>query len=249
VDREFRLIDARSIYTGQSFKGISYALPYISSFGGGVDFIPRVGDRCLVLATDQGRFGSGGRWAMCIGFRNGFGAQPQARQAMDEGAVCIRSVDEQGNDAYVVCHTGGTVLIGSGQAAKTVYSPLNSTIAHLFDNWESRGSGGHVLWNRAQGSGETTLDIECRTRSNPDDTGARIRVQVGIDEENPVVIEVVNEKSADAGTPPMRVRVSADGQMWLEGESINIVGRAAVSIDAPTLNIKNRPVLTGGDPI
>lgn len=249
VDVGGRLVDVMSVYTGQKFMGIAYATPYLGATGGGMDFIPRPGDRCLVLSTEQQSTGSGGRWAACIGFLNGFASSPSIRQSMTDGSVSIRSVDEQGNDAYVVCHTGGTVLIGSGGTARTIYSPINSTIAHLFDNLESRSSGGHFLWNRDVGSGDVRLDAEYRTKADPEEAGARVRVQVGMDEENPVVVEVVNTKSSDAGRPAFRMRVSADGQVWLEGESINIIGRAAVTIDAPTLNIKNRPVLTSGDPI
>jgi hypothetical protein len=244
-----RVITARSFVSGARFSGVSYILPYINSLGSGLDVVPRSGDRCLILATDpQGL--SKGRYAVCIGFQTGFSPGIGGRRAdLTEGSVCLRSVDEEGNDAHVICYAGGTLVIGSGQSARTVYSPINSTIAHLFDNYESRGSGGHFLWNRESGTDQVRLDVEYRTRATPSDTGMRIRVKLGVDPENPVLIEMVNEESGDAETPPFRLRLSADGQAWLEGESINIIGRAGVTIDAPTVNIKGKPVLGEKDPI
>jgi hypothetical protein len=244
-----RVIDARSFVGGTRFNGISYLMPYINSLGSGLDMVPRSGDRCLVLATDVQRL-SQGRFAICIGFETGFNPGIGGRRGdLTEGSVCLRSVDEEGNDAHVICFAGGTVLIGSGQAARTVYSPIGSTIAHLFDNYEARGSGGHFLWNRDPGSDKIRLDVEYRTRSSPTDTGMRVRVKVGVDPENPVFVEMVNEDSADSETPPFRFRLSSSGEAWLEGESINIIGRAGVTIDAPTVNIKGKPVLAEKDPI
>jgi hypothetical protein len=250
VSASERRIDARSYITGTKFPGISYALPYMNALGGGVDFVPRSGDRCLVLAVDSQSGLSGGRFATAIGFENGFVQGLGGRRSdLTEGSVCLRSVDESGNDAHVIAYSGGTVVIGSGQSVRTVYSPINATIAQLFDNYEARSSGGHVLWNREPGTDNVTLDAEYRTKSSPQDPGLRLRVQLGLDSENPLVIEAVNEDSADQERPPFRLRVSADGQMWMEGESINIIGRAGVTIDAPTLNIKGKPVLGEKDPI
>jgi len=249
VNAAARSLDARGISSSRKFPGASYILPYVNSLGGGIDFVPKTGDRCLVMATDQGG-PAAGSLALVVGFETGFVSGIGGRMPdLTEGSVCLRSVDEEGNDAHVVAYAGGTLLLGSGRAARTVYSPLDSSIVSLFDNFELRGSGGHVLWNRASGSEKVTLDAEYRTMSRPESPGLRLRVRLGMDDANPLQIEAVNDQSSDSSTPPFRLRVTSQGEVYLEGESVNVIGRAAVTIDAPTVNIKGKPVLAEKDPI
>ena len=249
-----RVLDAQSSRSGTRFTNVSYLLPYINSGGSGFDMVPRVGSQCLILATDRAGFGARGRFSVVIGFKSpvtkGAGLELGGRLAdLTEGSLAMRTLDEEGNEAKVICFHGGTVLIGSGDSARTVYSPINSTIAHLFNNWEMTGPGGFVNWVREVGGDDVIYDAEFRVKADPDTPGMRVRVRIGTTGNDPVVLEVARDSGVKPEHPPLRLRVNAAGETFVEGDVINIIGLSGVSIDAPNVVIKGRSVLSEKDPI
>lgn len=252
-----RTIDAHS-RNGTTFKQVSYLMPYANLMGSGLDVVPRSGDKCLILATDvndQPSMAYRGRLAYCIGFevpvRQGAAGLRLGGRDPDftEGTVALRAVGEDGTDARVVCHAGGTVVIGSGKAARTVYSPINNTIASLFDNLELHSSGGTVKWLREPGTDDVSFEAELRTKAVGDTSAVRLRVKVGV-EEDPVVIESSPDPGAEASSAPFfRIAVTEGGEVNITGNVLNFSAAAAIDIDAPTVTIKGKPVLGEKDPI
>jgi len=243
-----RLIDVESLRTGQKFSNVSYLLPWISSVGSGFDCVPRVKDKCLVLATDpRPNQGFGGRVVVCIGFQvplsDGTGELGERISGLPQGSMVMRSVAEDGSEALVMTTRGGTVLVKATETCRTLYSRLDSTILHVFDNWKMTGPGGHVRWERDRDKVKYHAQYQVTARNEAGD----FRVNVDIDEgdSDPVSVTVGN----GGDRPFLQVRVDSNGQAHIEGESINIRGRAGVSIDGAEVKIKGRQVLGQGDPI
>lgn len=255
-----RVIDARS-RSGRVFKQIGYLLPWISANGSGIDIVPKTGDQCLVLATPEAPRGRQGppaareksaSFAVCIGFKVPVSVNSQGLElgerlsSLPQGSMGLRTLSEDGNEALLLLTRGGTALIAANSGCRTLYSPVDSSIIHLFNNWEMNGPGGHVKWMRREGSDVVKYEAQYRV-GTAEDTGVRVDVRVGGEGEDDPVDIVVG--TPDHQYPYLRVRVDANGEAHVEGESINITGRANVNIDAPQVMIKNRQVLDQGDPI
>jgi hypothetical protein len=256
VHENDRVLDAQS-RSGRSFRQTSYLLPWISANGSGIDLIPKTGDHCLILATPQpthNRLGKDlpGSFSVCIGFKVpmglGGGQEQGGRlQNLPQGSMGFRVVAESGNEALLLLTRGGTAIIGAGGTCRTLYSPIDKSIIHLFDNWELSGPGGFVKWTREKGKGDVRYHAQYRTKVE----GAEFTVDIAIDNggglQSPDPVSLTVHR--DGGRPYLRVRVDVNGEAHIEGESINIFGRAGVNIDGAEVKIKNRQVLAQGDPI
>lgn len=260
VGENNRVLSAKS-RKGRQFTDVSYLLPWISANGSGIDLIPKTGDSCLILATPQpvktrssapGPRAGGNGFAMCIGFK----VPPQAVGGIElggrlpglpQGSIGIQCKSEGGAVGQLILTRGGTTLIAADSDCRTLYSSVDSSIIHIFNNWKVIGPGGHVRWTREQGKEDVHYHAQYRTKTE----GAEFTVDVAIDNGggeqslDPVSITV----HRDGGNPYLQVRVDTNGEAHIEGESINIFGRAGVSIDGAQVKIKNRQVLGQGDPI
>ena len=261
VHEDDRVIDAVS-RTGALFQGVSYLLPWISADGSGIDFVPKVGDQCLILASAVPRANprgapfpgqvERGRYVICIGFKlpvtkGAAGLCLGGRLAgLPQGSMGFRAVSEDGNEALLLLTRGGTAIIGANEGCRTLYSPVDSSIIHIFNNWELNGPGGHIKWTRVSGQGHVQYEAEYRTEAIAEQSAMRVNVNIGVDDANPVDVTV---STGPGARPYLRVRVSSSGEAFIEGEIINIVGRAGVNIDGAEVKIKNRQVLGQGDPI
>jgi hypothetical protein len=250
---EDRVFDAKS-RNGTPFKNVSYLLPYANLLGGGFDATPRSGDSCIIAADSASSSPTWiGRWAICLGFRlpvtpNAGGLELGGRITdLPSGSVVMRAIDEEGNDARVVCFSGGTVLLGSGDACQTVYSPVDKSIIHVFNQWEMHGPAGYVRWLRETGSSDPWYRAQYRTRTNEDEDALRVDIDIGGSEDNPVRIDVT--RLADQEVPNLTIRVDSFGEVFIEGESININGKSSVDITGGTVSILGREVLKQTDPI
>lgn len=254
-----RVVDVKS-RSGAVFESCSYLLPFISAAGVGIDVIPKTGDKCIVLASPPAMTNKG-RMAWVIGFEitvnPGYqglhlgGRDPKAAQ----GSITLRAGLDGDETGYLHLSPGGTVLVSANGQCRTVYSSIDSSIISLFDNWQLRGPGGYVEWFRDPGSEAVSYHARYATNvdlANTEDGGQAagellVDVRVGGEGEDPLDIQVSPAPNSD--NPQLRVRVTSDGEAYIEGESINIIGRAAVNIDAANLTIKGRQVLGQGDPI
>lgn len=252
VHEDDRVIDVVS-RGGATFSRVSYLLPWISANGSGLDLVPKTGDKCVVLASPRPRKASSGRYVICIGFKlpvtpNAPGQELGERiQGLPAGSMGFRSVTEDGNEALLLLTRGGTAIIGANTGCRTLYSPVDSSVIHLFNNWEMTGPGGFVKWTRQAGESAVVYEAEYRTEVESEQSGPQ-RVHIKIDgaEGDPVAVTV---HAGDTERPYLRVRVSSDGEAFIEGEQININGRAGVNIDGAEIKIKGRQVLSQGDPI
>jgi hypothetical protein len=248
-----RVVDVRS-RNGTVFKQVSYLLPWISSKGSGIDVIPKTGDQCMVLASSQmaGKANKGGM-AMVIGFKiptspEYAGIELGGRMIdMPQGSIVIRALADSGDEAHLILSSGGSLLIGANDACRTLYSPVDSSIIHVFNNWEMIGPGGYVKWLREEASDAVSYEAEYRTLVDPEQSALRVKVRIGGEGDDPVDVVVGADDTGE--NPFLRVRVTADGEAFIEGESINIIGRAGVTIDGSNVTIKGRQVLGQGDPI
>lgn len=246
VHENDRLLDAVSL-NGTRFRRVSYLLPWISAAGSGIDVVPRTGDQCLILASPAGP----GRMVFVIGFKvptspKSAGQELGGRLAgLPQGSVALRCLAEDGNSAHVILLPGGTLMLGANDMCRTLYSPVDNSIISIFNNWELKGPGGFVKWLRNEGEDEVSYEAQYRTHVGGDE-GSIVDVRVGGDGEDPVEVVVT---PAGGKHQSLRISVSADGEAFIEGESINIHGRANVDIDAPNITIKGRQVLGQGDPI
>lgn len=253
-----RIFDARS-RRGTRFSGLSYLTPWLSADGSGIDFVPKSGDVCLVLAEaphDDNRRGlprpgqsERGRLAICIGFKNlptvgGGGFELGQRIEMPDGSICLRCRSETGGDAKLLLTRGGTAILGINDICQSVYSPIDDSITHIFNTLRLKGPGGFVSWSRAQGSEDVVYEAEYRTKTLAD-KGHAVRVKIG-DPQAPVSVTVT---TAGYPHPNLKISVTADGEALVEAESLKIVGRAGVEIDGAQVKIKGRQVLGQGDPI
>lgn len=245
-----RVLDATS-RTGVVFKRVSYLLPWITASGSGIDVIPKTGDNCLILKTPGNpRQADGGSMAFVIGFKIPTSPEYEGQELgqrykdLPQGSMVLRARSEDGNDAHLILSAGGSALIGANDACRTLYSPVDSSVTTLFNSWRLNGPGGYVRWQREPKSSTVSYESEYRVNTSKDE-GLRVNVKIGAEGGDPFEVLVGN----GGDRPYLRVRVDENGEAHIEGESINIVGRASVSIDAPTVNIKKRPVLGQKDPI
>ena len=260
VNENDRTVNALSA-NGTHFKNVTYVLPWISLRGSGLDCVPQNGDKCLILASGehmQGRRGAPkanqsfkGRMAYVMGFvlpptPNAAGLYLGDRiPDLPQGSIALRTISEDGNDARVLITRGGTVVLQSNEACKTVYSPIDNSITHIFDNWEMKGPGGFVRWTREDGESEVKYEAQYRVGASEEE-GQQVNVRIGGDADTPIEISV-GEPTYER--PYLRVTVNAQGEANIEGEIINITGRVAVNIDGADMRIKGRQVLDQQDPI
>lgn len=256
VHENDRVLDAQS-RIGRSFRQVSYLLPWISANGSGIDLIPKSGDHCIILATPQpvhNRLSKNlpGSFSVCIGFKLPVGMDGGLEQGgrfqnLPQGSMGFRIMAEGGNEAILLLTRGGTAIIGAGGTCRTLYSPIDKSIIHLFENWELNGPGGFVKWTRQKGKNDVHYQARYQTKVRD----AEFTVDVVIDNagglQSPDPVSVTVHR--DGGRPYLQVRVDADGEAHIEGESIHILGRAGVTIDGAQVKIKNRQVLAQGDPI
>ena len=254
-----RLVDVLSA-GGVTFKKCSYLLPWITGAGAGIDVIPKTGDRCMVLATSDEGKGDGGRVPVVIGFRVpsalGSGGKELAgrRENLPQGSICLRAGLESGEEGCVLLTPGGSVLVSANEICRTLYSPVDCSVVTLFNSWELIGPGGFVKWIRESGSeaisyhasysNNTALANGTAEDSQPGDM--TVDVKIGGEQEDLIDIQMTPNLESN---PYFRLRVSTDGEVFIEGESITIDGRAALTLKSPNLTIKNRQVLGQTDPI
>jgi len=246
VNSETRLLDAVS-RRGRRFDKISYLLPYMNeSLGSGLDFIPQNGDQCIVMAA-----GDGGGLEFVIGFKKKFiagkgesgGRIPGS--SLPPGSIGIRVLGEDGSEAKIIAYRGGTVVIGSGAMATTIYSPLG-VAKHLFDTWIQEGPGGKVSWSRRKGSDSVEYDAEYRTKAQKDVDGFRVRVHIGSGDQ-PVRVEVTRKMTDPI--PALTLAVNSDGTVDLNANVMRVKALARLDIDSPNLILNGRRVLPQEDPI
>lgn len=250
VRAQDRLLDARS-RKGAVFERASYLLPWINADGNGIDLVPKTGDMCMILASDpEPRQKDSGRMVMVIGFKvpvNPYVAGQELGKRdpdLPQGSISFRVRSEDGNEAHLILNAGGSLLLGANKTCRTLYSPIDDSITTLFHKWKLSGPGGYVRWERERGSSEVRYEAEYRVDTSEDVGVMRARVNIGPGD-NPLDITV-----EDGGEfPYLRVRVDSNGEAWVEGESVNIIGRASLRLDAPNMTIKKRAVLDQGDPI
>ncbi len=238
-----RVLDAISV-RGRQFKDLSYLLPYINAMGSGLDCVPNVGDTCIVLGSDNGL-------QVVIGFRltladGGDGQELGGRvNPLPEGSMALRAVAEDGSDARIICYRGGTVLVGSGALAVSVYTPLGF-IQHLFDNWTQEGPGGSVKWTRAQGTSKVEYHAQYRVNVDPALPGFRVAVDIA-DGDVPVSVSVTREASDPR--PALKVSIDKNGIAHIDGNIIDVRAFARLEITTPNLILNGRRVRPIQEPI
>lgn len=229
---------------GRQFLDLSYLLPYINAMGSGVDCVPNVGDTCLVLAADSGL-------QVVIGFRvsladGGDGQELGGRiNPLPEGSTAIRAVGEDGSDARVICYRGGTVVVGSGALATSVYTALGF-IQHLFDNWTQEGPGGFVKWTRAKGTNKVAYHSEHRVNVDAKDPGFRVNVDI---EDGDVPVRVRVTRAQEDAHPTLDVSVDKDGRAEITGNVITVDAFATLELRAPNLILNGRRVRPIQEPL
>ena len=245
VQADTRTLDAKS-RGSRVFKRISYLLPYMNSrLGSGFDFMPDVGDECIVLSTGPGQL------EVVIGFKMPFDATAGEGRGrlrgsrMPPGSQGIRVVGEDGSEAKILAFRGGTVLIGSGSLANTIYTPLGE-IKHLFDSYFLEGPGGKVSWSRKKGSANVEYDAEYRAKTKASAPGFRVNVHIGSGD-TPISVKVTREK--DDPRPALEISVDKDGRAKLSANILEINALARLDLNSASININGRHVLPQEDPI
>lgn len=237
-----RVLDAISV-RGRQFRDLSYLLPYISAMGSGLDCVPNVGDTCIVLATENGL-------QVVVGFRivladGGEGKELGGRvDPLPEGSMAMRAVAEDGSDARVICYRGGTVIVGSGALATSVYTP--GMIQHLFDNWTQEGPGGFIKWTRAQGKDKVEYHSQHRIPVDPAVRGYRVNVDI-VDGDVPVTVTVARDDGDPI--PPMKITFDKDGKVIIDTTIMKIRALATLELEAPNLVLNNRRVRPTLEPL
>lgn len=234
-----RVLDAMSV-RGRQFKDLSYLLPYINALGSGFDCVPNVGDTCIVMAADSGL-------EVVIGFRvplvdGGNGQELGGRiDPLPEGSAALRAVGEDGSDARVICYRGGTVVVGSGSLAVSVYTPLGF-IQHLFDNWQLTGPGGFVKWTRQPGTNKVAYSAQYRVRVDEKDAGFRVDVAIG-EGETPVSVAVMRQQ--DDPRPALKISVDNQGVAHLDANVLEVNAFARLECKSPNLILNGRRLAPG----
>lgn len=249
VQPQSRVLDCTS-RKGRQFREITYLLPYISAQGSGIDAVPRERDSCLVLAED-----SPSDYAFCIGFQVPLTLNQQYPEALrlgdrqvdlGRGAMAIRAVGDDGSEAKLICYQGGSVLVGSGKQALTLYTPIDNGIINLFNNWELIGPGGFVKWTREEGSSEVKYEAEYRTGVDEDGDSFRVNIGIGVGDD-PVSMSVSRGPSDQR--PPLTVRVTQDGLVRFEGTCMEFEALGRIEMKAPNIVLNGRRVLARDDHI
>lgn len=231
---------------GRKFVKISYLLPYMNKLGSGYDFLPSVGDQCLVIGG-----GDPGGLEVVVGFSQPFVAgagESSARltgQEFGPGSQMMRAMAEDGAEARIICYRGGTVLVGSGHLAVTLYTALG-VIKNLFDNWILEGPGGKVSWTRESGAEVVEYNAEYRVPVNGDADGFRVKVHIGTGDV-PVSVEV--SRRVDDAIPAFTIAIAADGSAKIHGNVLTIEALATLRLKAANILINDRIVLPQTDPI
>lgn len=238
-----RVLDAISV-RGRQFKDLSYLLPYISALGSGFDCVPAVGDTCLVMAAENGlQFAVGFRLQLADG---GEGKELGGRiPDLEQGSVGMRAVGEDGSDARVICYRGGTLVVGSGSLAASVYTSMGF-IQHLFDNWVMEGPGGHVKWTREPETNRVTYEAEHRVFVNAADPGFRVNVTIS-DGDVPVSVSVTRQ--AQDPRPALQVSVDSQGIARIAGNIIEMNALARLELTAPNLILNGRRLTPSTEPV
>ncbi len=243
VSENDKTLDATSI-RGRKFKGASWLLPYIDASGSGFDCTPKVGSHCIILGAENGL-------ALVAGFRismaDGGDGRELANRIKDlrQGSQVMRAVGEDGSDARVVCYRGGTVLIGSGSLAVTLYTALGS-IQHIFNSFTMAGPGGSVSWTREDGSDKVEYAAHYRVNVKEDDPGFRVDVKIK-DGDVPVLVRVTREK--DDPRPALELSVDKDGIAHWKGNILQVDALASFVVNAPNVIINGRRVRQIPDPL
>ncbi len=232
-----RTLNARS-RQGKRFVGVSYLLPYMSSIGSGIDVIPEVGAECVVLTGAH-------KLEFVLGFKLGLSAKVVDTEELPDGSLALRAKGEDGSYGYLICAKGGTLFLGSGDSARTVYNPIDKSILHKFNNWEMKGPGGFVTWRRDKASDRVTYEAQYRTRMGKENDGFRTTIQMS--DENPLSIVVDKPNTQDY--PALVLTVDKDGNLVIGGNTIRFEAIGSIEIEAPSVIINQRPVLGQRDPI
>jgi hypothetical protein len=249
VSEANRVITSAVSRKGRRFKNLSYMVPYINMLGSGLDFLPQRDDTCLVLAGDPGTFET------CIGFKlrptkgpNG-GLELAGRlKSLPPGSMAIRAVGEDGSEARVIAYRGGTVVIGSGALATSVYSPLGE-IKHLFDKFEMNGPGGFVRWRREKGEKTVTYEAEYRVNTDAAQEGMRVNIRIGPANEKKDPVSIVVSRRKDDAAPALSLTVTKDGEVKFNGNLVDINVLARLIINCPNIVLNGRRILPIDDPI
>ena len=159
--------------------------------------------------------------------------------------MALRAVAEDGSDARVICYRGGTVVVGSGSLAVTVYTPLGF-IQHLFDNWTMEGPGGSVKWTRAQGTSKVEYHAEYRVNVDPTTPGFRVKVDIA-DGDVPVSVSVL--RSELDPLPPLTISVDKDGIARIKANILEIDAFARLELTSNSLILNGRRVQPILEPI
>jgi hypothetical protein len=232
--------------SGRKFRKVSWLLPYINAAnGGGFDFVPEVKAECVILSS-----GAGGLETV-IGFKMPFdsalgeGKGRLSKQKFPPGSMGFRVLSEDGTEAKILALRGGTVIVGSGALANTVYSPLG-VIENIFDSWNLKGPGGHVAWTREKGKDVVEYAAEYRVKTDPEADGFRVGIRVGTGD-IPVQVRVTRKKTDPR--PALDISVDKDGIAKINGNVMEINAYAELSINAPNLILNDRRVAAIKDPI
>ena len=159
--------------------------------------------------------------------------------------IHIRVSSENGTPARVCLIPGGTVLIQSKKSCRTLYSPADRSIIHVFSTWEMHGAAGHVKWRREVGKEEATYEAEYRTKTNPDEPGFRVRINMSDDQ--PLSL-VVDRGDAD-GSPPLDFKVNKDGQVKAVLNSLDLRVLGELKVNGSDFKVNGRAILPQGDPL
>lgn len=223
---------------GRNFKRVSYLLPYIRLTGTGINFVPELGAECLVVEGAHGL-------QLVLGFRMPFSAEQSDREDLPPGSIDLCVVSEDGVPARVQLVKGGTVLVQSKNGCRTLYSPSDSSIVHVFSSWEMRGPNGHVLWRRKPGEQHATYEAEYRTKSSRDEPGWRVKIE--INDETPMRIRV--DRGDDDPAPPVDIAVRSDGAVEAVVNRLALRVLGELDIIGSDFKVNKRAILPQGDPI
>jgi hypothetical protein len=224
---------------GRNFPRVSYLLPYIRLSGTGINFVPELGAECLVIEGDGGL-------CVVVGFRMPFSVDQNERDDLPAGTIDIRVSDEKGTPARVCLIPGGTLLIQSKKSCRTLYSPADRSIVHVFSTWEMHGAAGHVLWRREVGEESASYEAEYRTKTNPDEPGFRMRITMS--NEKPLSLILDRGESGDL-IPPIDLQVGKNGQVDAKFGSLNVEVQGSLRVNGSDFKLNERALLPQGDPI
>lgn len=224
--------------SGRNFKRVSYLLPYMNISGTGMHFVPEEGAEVLIVTNDEGI-------QVCVGFRMPFSVNQNEREDVPQGSFNVAVIGEDGSVGRIKLLKGGTLLVQAKKSCRTLYSPADSSIIHLFSSWEMEGPAGFVRWKREIGKSRATYEAEYRTKTNKDDPGFRLRIRMN--EDQPLSVCVDRGDSDQA--PPIDLRVMGDGLVDVRLGSLKLRVLGELDVVASDFKINKRAVLPQGDAI